>query len=86
MSEAIAATGAMDRAPPTGAPASDIDPFSLDFFADPFRLIRSCAKPQWTRHALQFSPHSVVALPGGDFLAFWRWAFSKLRLGGRFFC
>jgi hypothetical protein len=29
MNEAIAATGAMDRAPPTGAPASDIDPYAF---------------------------------------------------------
>jgi hypothetical protein len=29
MSETIPATGPVDRAPPTGAPASDVDPFSL---------------------------------------------------------
>jgi hypothetical protein len=52
MSEAIAATGATDRAPPPGAPASDIDPFSLDFFADPFPAhheLRQAGPAVWLR-------------------------------------
>jgi len=40
MSKVIAATGAREH-----APTSNIDPFSLEFFADLSRLIRSCARP-----------------------------------------
>ena len=50
MSEAIAATGAKDCAPPTCTPASDIDPFSLKFFADPFparQELREAGPPVW---------------------------------------
>jgi hypothetical protein len=52
MSEEIAPTGATDRAPPTGAPASDIDPFSLEFFADPFpahQQLRETGPAVWLR-------------------------------------
>jgi hypothetical protein len=45
MSETIAATGPVDRAPPTGAPASDVDPFSLNFFADPFPAYHELRQP-----------------------------------------
>jgi len=40
MSKVIAATGAREH-----APTSNIDPFSLEFFADPFPAHQECARP-----------------------------------------
>jgi hypothetical protein len=52
MNEANRREGATDRAPPPGAPASDIDPFSLEFFADPFpahQELREAGPAVWLR-------------------------------------
>jgi hypothetical protein len=52
MSEGTGATRAWRCVPPLGAPASDIDPFSLDFFADPFpahQRLRDAGPVVWLR-------------------------------------
>jgi cytochrome P450 len=52
MSEATASMNADIRPPPFGAPVSDIDPFALDFFADPFPAhheLREAGPAVWLR-------------------------------------
>ncbi len=52
MSEATAPTDAIGGASPPGAPVSDIDPFSLEFFADPFPAhheLREAGPAVWLR-------------------------------------
>jgi cytochrome P450 len=52
MSEAIVSVNTDIRPPPPGAPVSDIDPFALDFFADPFPAqheLREAGPAVWLR-------------------------------------
>jgi hypothetical protein len=52
MSETTASMNADIRPPPFGAPVSDIDPFALDFFADPFPAhheLREAGPAVWLR-------------------------------------